>query len=90
MGSQQLCLFVAMSMRTNAWPGVRRRARRAFKGSRMRSAMGSECVLAGGYTISFAVNSEELVRVEEAELHTPLIWVHLRIYWDSVQVEYIV
>ena len=51
---------------------------------------GIECVVTGYVQLYSAVNSEELVRVEEAELHTPLIWLHLRIYWDSVQVEYIV
>ena len=54
----------------------------------MRSTMGSEYVVTGYVQSYCAVNSEELVRVEEAELHTPLIWLHLRIYWDSMQVEY--
>ena len=52
----------------------------------MRSTMGSESVVTGYVQLYSAVNLEELVRVEEAELHTPLIWLHLRIYWDSVQV----
>ena len=88
--------FVAMSMRmrTNAWPEVRRRTQSALKSPRMRHAKDPSVYLQEACTIilhiSFAVNSEELVRVEEAELHTPLIWLHLRIYWDSVQVEYIV
>ena len=48
--------------------------------------MGLECVVTGYIHLYSAVNSEELVRMEEVELHTPLIWLHLRIYWDSVQV----
>ena len=54
----------------------------------LEAAMGSECEVMYDYTISFAVNSEELVRVEETGLHILLIWLHLRIYWESVQVEY--